>query len=461
MLEEKPIENLLNEWNKEVSKRNSEYTKKITSEIENRRLLYLKNNKKERTDFTLNVGFILPKTNDFIKNSLRPAILSAIFKVLPEIYKTSSYARELLGAHRKFIDNHRNIFKDFPNVPAIVGLDTALYQEPLDVKILEINMNAVVSLGYVDPMIDIWENTFNFSNYKGKFRRLGCAVFKELTRGEPKNIVILTIEGSKTYYEELNQKEILQFYNRGKKVIISKIEDLSYDNNNIYVKTHEGRIKVDIIKRAISGSIIARDYRIWKSLEEISQKNVSLINPLEGLLLKSKISLHLLKAEPLKEIVVENLSEDDSIARGYYHTLQRTILETDVIISGEVFTLNGECLSLDKYFQRVNYKKLVFKDSLGGGAVSHVIFGSSLRRKNYEKFIKILEESEEPWVVQPYIRLPRHRYFVPSLNRTEELKEMTKIFLLPSQDSWWGQLCLGKGPNISFANYSIPLYYLE
>ncbi|MBI5871897.1 hypothetical protein HZB88_02325 [archaeon] len=105
---------------------------------------------------------------------------------------------------------------------------------------------------------------------------------------------------------------------------------------------------------------------------------------------------------------------------------------------------------------------MVFKDSLGGGAFSQVIFGSSIRRKNYDKFFELLNTSEEPWVIQPYISLPRHMYVIPSSNNVkEEMKEMTKIFLLPSQESWWGQLCVGKGPNISYANYMVPLYFLD
>ncbi|MBI5871898.1 hypothetical protein HZB88_02330 [archaeon] len=275
-------------WNSSAINSRSEYARAINEQMNAKRLFYIKGGEKKTTGVALNVGFITPQTDTYITKNVRPAILSALYHCLPKLYQTS-YARELLGPHTKFIDGHRNIFEKLSHVPAVIGVDSALYQDRLSLKVLEINMNAVISLGYLDPLVDIWNETFDFSRFNGHFRRMGEPLFKEMTNGKSQNIVILTIHDSKTYYEELNQRDVLQKYNHGK-TLVRDISDLSFEENDVYVYENNEKIKVDVIKRAISGSIIARDDKIWSLLEEIPHKNVSLINPLEGLVLKGKIS---------------------------------------------------------------------------------------------------------------------------------------------------------------------------
>lgn len=114
---------------------------------------------------------------------------------------------------------------------------------------------------------------------------------------------------------------------------------------------------------------------------------------------------------------------------------------------------------MEDYLKKHPVSKLVFKDNLGGGHNSEVIFGPQLRQK--QEFVKKLKSSKSVIVTQPYLNSMQETYTLPASEGYEKrkLKELLRIYVQPKKGTWTAQFCAGIGPNVSFANYSVPVYF--
>ena len=401
-------------------------------------LFYIKEGKKVPVKSALNIVELNKKEIKYL-DKVAYVISDVITKVLPILYRHSIINKIFPEFKKHFYDLNKNCNGKGSNV----GLDCLLNFNDLSLSILELNYNAVVSLGYMDPLIKIYQTLFGDQLSFGEFRPIGNLIVRELNLIPDKNIFILGWEGSKTYYEELNQVSILR------ELTASKVKRVNLDEIIRHLDYNS------IIKRASSGSFLARFGDDWKYLKKLEKLGYNISNPLIGLAYGSKISLFLLRYAPHQNKIRNLLGGNKT------KFLNEVITRTDVVLEGKVYTIEGEELKLEEYFSSYPIKKLVFKDNLGGGHITNVVFGSQLRSKDKEILVQKLSMTKEPIIVQPYLRIPRKYYLINEGDnyKLTKLKDLLRVYIQPNRKTWTAQLCVGRGPSVSFANYSIPIYF--
>jgi len=423
-----------------------EIGKKMELILEEENLFYIKNGGKVSTKNALNIFQLTPKAIEHLDYAIN-ILKDSIIHVLPTLYKSKIIDEIFPEFNRYFSDINKNC----EEMPSNIGLDCSFNPDVLSLKLFEINFNAVVSLGYIDPLIKSYINFFSQSLPNGSFRPLGPLLLNELRITPNKKVYILGSKNAKTYHEELNQVSIL------KKCCGADIKRITLENLDDIEESDfcNSPNKSIIIKRAISGSIIAQFGSEWNLLKNLEKKGFLISNPLIGLGYGSKVSLFLLKLESNYPIIKEILGEEKA------KFLDKIIPRTDVSINGKVYTIEGNIITVDEYLLHNPMNKLVFKNNLGGGDNSNVIFGPKLNLKEKRNLFQKLKVTKEAVVIQPYLRGGMDYYNINrgSHYKPTRLKNMFRIYMQPCRNTWTAQLCVGPGPNVSFSNYAVPVYF--
>lgn len=247
-----------------------------------RNLFYLKEGKAIPTKSALNVALLEEKDVEYLDRVVA-VVSKTICEVLPQLYQSAI----LDAVFPEFNKEFEGVNKSWGNYGSNIGIDCIYDAENSSLKIFEINCNAVVSLGYMDPMIQVYQELFQDELPDGTFRPITPLLSDEMGISNDSHVIILGADESKTYYEELNQVALLENFSG------ANVERMTTRELNSQIDKSDPKL----IKRAVSGSILARFDNEWELLKRLENSDIPITNPLIGLAYGSKVSLFLLKSE--------------------------------------------------------------------------------------------------------------------------------------------------------------------
>lgn len=411
----------------------------------------------------VNVGFI-PILSDKYLTSVISVLSETIRMVLPELYK-SERVHPLLGEYTIFLDQIK--LEALKNDPFICGIDCRFDPDANDLKIYEFNMNAVVGLGYMERNIESWNSVIlphlNKQIPKGEFRPLANDFWKPLIEHYG-NLYILVDKDSPHKQEENTQAKILSNVT-GCEVRLCYLDELFVDSQiNKISYGKKNPTEVNLLKRAISGSLMAFEKPIFDKILILEKTETKIINPLAGFIIGSKLTNYLILGQEFHDLIWDRFEGSNAEKKRKLDILSEILPDTWILINDKVFRTDGQVNSIDAFLENENRKDWTIKDCFGGGFRSKVYFGSGrMTQTKWKEIIWKCSKANTPWALQKYLPSTTGIYLCfdhekDAINIKEQ-RELTRLYFGKDGNRYWGVMCVGERKKLNFASKIVPLYF--